>query len=62
LLPLGTTGIGVWVGSPDLGNKEQAMVAVSSKVVTGGSNSPCQRGMEHYRQCSMQGQLAVTTG
>jgi hypothetical protein len=32
--PPGTTGTGVPVGSPDLAEREQAMVAVSSKVVT----------------------------
>jgi len=33
-LPLGVTGITVLEGSPDLANREQAMVSVSSKVVT----------------------------
>jgi len=33
-LSLGTTDIGASVGSPDLANREQAMVAVSSVVVT----------------------------
>jgi hypothetical protein len=56
-LPLGTTGIRVPVGSPDIADREQAIVAVSNKVVIiqtaaartlGRLSSPCQEKNEHY--------------
>jgi len=55
-LPLGTAGIGILVGCQDLANRQQAMVAVSSKVIAQAAavrtldrlSSHCQRGKEHY--------------
>jgi len=58
-LPPGAKGVRASVGSPNVADREQAMVAVSSKVVTAwaaavktlsGLRSPHQRGKEHY-QC-----------
>jgi hypothetical protein len=70
-MSLSATGVRSPVGSPYWLNREQAIAVVSSEIVTtwaaavktlGPLSSLHQKKKEHYRQCSMQGQLSVSTG